>query len=108
MRSSHSRRERPMEQIDFMEEKKALHGIVADCWNIIKAHCFELMTYDGNFAPLMEEYYPLEKKYTEMGSRYIIMFRMTFHNMLNFVMTVQTHAGNEASYWVPPKKEDKK
>jgi hypothetical protein len=97
-----------MEQIDFTEEKKALHGIVTDCWNAIKAHCFETMTYDGHFKPLMDEFYPLERKYKSMGSRYYIMFSQTFHNMLNFVMTVQTHAGNETSYWVPPKKEDKK
>lgn len=96
-------------EIDFAAEKKALHDIVTDCWNMMRAHCFETMTYDGNWKPLMDEFGVKEKEYKAMGSRYYIMFSQTFHNMLNFVMAVQTYAGNEASYWVPPKKDgDKK
>ena len=56
---------------------------------------------------MIAEFNEKEKEYRAMGSRYYIMFSQTFHNMLNFVMTSQSHAGNEASYWVPPKKEDK-
>ena len=96
-----------MEEFDFMAEKKALHKIITDCWNMIKPHCFEIMTYEKNWAPMIAEFNEKEQDYRAMGSRYYIMFSQTFHNMLNFVMTSQSHAGNEASYWVPPKKEDK-
>lgn len=93
-------------EIDFAAEKKALHDIMTDCWNIVKDACFEVMTYE-TWKPFIVASDALAEKYKAMGSKYVILYRSMFDDLLNFVMKTQNDAGNEA-YWTPPKEEKKK
>ena len=95
-----------MEDVDFLKEKEAVKQIMADCWNLVKGQCFEKMTYE-TWKPFIDASDALVPKYKEMGSRYVILYRSMFNDLLNFVMNMQDSAGNEA-YWVPPKKDEKK